>query len=127
MNRTLLRSAKRARFAAPRFVIRPRNGMLISRITSIEATPGRRAIVAATFGEKVASEDASPKPSGRTKRSALSVSSAQATTVVRNDPMRIATATVIAMAIISEATATLLRTGEDPRFAAAISPAADRD
>ena len=57
----------------------------------------------------------------------MSVSFAQAITVVRNDPMRMATATVIAIAIIKDATATLLRTGADPRFAAASSPAADRD
>ena len=49
----------------------------------------------------------------------MSVSSAQATTVVRNDPMRIAIDTIIAIAIISEATATLLRTGDAPKLAAA--------
>jgi len=96
-------------------------------MTSIDATPGSRAIRAATSGENVASDEASPKPIGRTKISALSVSFAQAMTVVRNEPIRIATATVIAIAIIKDATATLLRTGDDPRFAAASSPAAERD
>src|ERR1019366_6358123 len=127
MKRTVRREAKSPRFVAPRLVIRPRNGMLISRITSIEATPGKRPIVLATVGENVASEEASPKPIGRTNKSALSVSFAQATTVVRNEPIRIATATVIAIAIISEATATLFRTGDEPGFAAAISPAAERE
>ncbi len=57
-------------------------------------------------GEKRASVEASASPSGRTKRSARSVSSAQATTVVRNDATSTATETIIAIAIISEATAT---------------------
>ncbi len=70
-------------------------------------------------GEKRASVEASASPSGRTKRSARSVSSAQATTVVRNDATSTATETIIAIAIISEATATLVRSGAPPRFAAA--------
>ncbi len=49
----------------------------------------------------------------------MSVSSAQATTVVRNDATSTATETIIAIAIISEATATLVRSGAPPRLPAA--------
>ena len=117
--RNLLRAAKVRKSAAPSVVSEPRKGSESARNVSTAATPGTAAMRPTTRGEKRASYDASESPSGRTKRSARSVSSAQATTVVRNDPIKMATATIMPIATISEATATLVRRGEPPRFAAA--------
>ena len=45
---------------------------------------------------------------------------------MRNEPIRIATLTIIAIATMSDATATLLRRSDEPRFAAPMRAAGEK-